>query len=749
MMDGPERIGRYRLTRELGRGGMGVVYEAEDPQLGRSVAIKVILFPQGTTDDLQDQLEQRFEREARAAAAIHHPGVVTVFDFGRDGDYLFLVMELVDGRSLAERLKSGWRPQRAEAFDIVAQVADALAAAHASGVVHRDVTPRNILLAQDGRVLVTDFGIARSMGEETLELTRTGMLVGSPSFMAPEQVRNLDFDERADLFSLGVVLYLLLTARLPFDAKDLTSLLYQIVHEDPFAAPEIKNQLGVGALALLERCLAKGPEQRVRSAEVLARQARELAAAAAASELEATVPLGQLSPEGGSSRRKTSRQGAALFAVLVVAAAGIWRLAGSSGEVAPPGDPAGAKPPSATAVAARNSTPPVMEAPSLETATSTIVPPSDLEPEPDLPPEIKVSGNGVVSSPPTSVAAPHPEENGGRGGLVRAEPVLDEPVLDEPADRIAAEVAPPPGGAFPPPDPPEIADTVAPILALDEAPRQMSASRIVLTGRVMDDRGAVDLTVDGEAVPIDADGDFTSERSLAPGRNVLVVSAIDAAGNRTLRSVEVTVPAADVTAAAPSEAAAGLARATPPPVERPAPRPRRFADRGDGTLSDGLTGLMWTKRANGSADTLKESRSYCRKLELGRQEDWQLPTIEELEELFRAGSTSAAGPASGALSFPAETVWSESKKAFGTVWVFDFGSGQRREHKVRGATPEALKILCMRREAGQRPQRPGFDPALGPEGGQQLPDPRGNGGGGQGGGDPRRPPRGGGGGRGG
>ncbi len=329
-IEATKRIARYRLTGELGRGGMGVVYQAEDPQLGRSVAIKVILFPPQASDDFRAQLEKRFEREARSAASIHHPGVVTVYDFGRDGDYLYLVMELVVGESLADRLETGWLPERAEAFEIAAQVADGLDAAHSAGVVHRDVTPRNILIAKDGcspgggqtgRVVVTDFGIARSLGEETFELTHTGMLVGSPSFMAPEQVRSKDFDERADIFSLGVVLYQLLTGKLPFQSHDLTSLLYQIVHEDPFTSSEIKGKLGRGSVRLLEKCLAKKAGDRFQKASRFATEARRLKEAAPTTKLEKTIALGALT--AGRANRKVARRAARVLAgVAMVAAVG-------------------------------------------------------------------------------------------------------------------------------------------------------------------------------------------------------------------------------------------------------------------------------------------------------------------------------------------------------------------------------------------------------------------------------------------
>jgi hypothetical protein len=295
----PASIGRYTITGELGRGAMGVVYRAVDPALDRPVAIKVIAARSSVVPLSGEELEARFLREARVAARISHPGVVTVHDAGREGNSLYLVMELVDGESLSDQLARRRFPSAPEALEIVAQVADALGAAHALGVVHRDVKPGNIMLTRTRRVKVADFGVAKAIGEQT-DLTRTGTVIGSPAYMAPEQVRGEALDGRADLFSLGVVLYELLLRRKPFPADTVTTLIYQILHDDPLADPQISRALGEDAAAFLRRCLAKPVETRVPDAATFSAEARALAARLPVSSIEITGPTMKIpvSPPG-------------------------------------------------------------------------------------------------------------------------------------------------------------------------------------------------------------------------------------------------------------------------------------------------------------------------------------------------------------------------------------------------------------------------------------------------------------------
>jgi serine/threonine-protein kinase len=282
---------------------MGVVYRAHDPQLERDVAIKLISVAMAAGHHDLKETSSRFAREARVAARLQHPNVVAIYDAGEFGDQLFLVMELVEGETLAHRLARGQFPAAEEALGIVAQAADALAAAHQAGVIHRDMKPGNLLITRRGQVKVGDFGIARAIGETT-ELTRTGMMVGSPAYMAPEQVQGRTLDGRADLFSLGVVLYEMLLRRKPFPADTLTTLVYQILHEDPFDDVAATQELRPEIAEFLKWTLAKDPAHRVPDAVTFAIRARAIAAGLSGSATAPTsrlpvVPVPAAAPQGG------------------------------------------------------------------------------------------------------------------------------------------------------------------------------------------------------------------------------------------------------------------------------------------------------------------------------------------------------------------------------------------------------------------------------------------------------------------
>ncbi|HET7728746.1 MAG TPA: serine/threonine-protein kinase [Usitatibacter sp.] len=265
----PEKLGRYRVLKELGRGAMGVVYLAEDEVLQRTVAVKMIALT--GSDPERDLHEARFRQEARAAGGLSHPSIVTIYDVGREGDVAFIAMEVVEGRELRELIRDG-SLSLAQSVELAALMADALAFAHEHGIVHRDIKPGNIMVLADGRIKIMDFGIAR-LQEPTVK-TQTGVLLGSPQYMSPEQISGQALDGRADVFSLGVVLYEMLTGIKPFDATDLTQVLFWVVNMP--AKPPSERRPGLPAVLdyIVARALKKSPDERYPTARELAADLR-------------------------------------------------------------------------------------------------------------------------------------------------------------------------------------------------------------------------------------------------------------------------------------------------------------------------------------------------------------------------------------------------------------------------------------------------------------------------------------------
>ncbi len=247
----PESIGRYQVRRELGRGMMGVVYLALDPDLGRDIALKVIQLPHGASEADRTSFEQRFFSEAKSAARLSHPGIVIVHDVGRDATTgaVFMALELLPGRTLESTIKEGKRLDGPVALRIARRVAEALQHAHSQGVVHRDIKPANIMILPSGEPKIMDFGIAKV---ETAHQTATGQFVGTPLYMSPEQALAHPVDGRSDLFSLGSVLYEMLTGTAAFAGESITKVLFQLINSDPAPpsrlvatlSPEVDHLLG-------------------------------------------------------------------------------------------------------------------------------------------------------------------------------------------------------------------------------------------------------------------------------------------------------------------------------------------------------------------------------------------------------------------------------------------------------------------------------------------------------------------------
>ena len=249
---------------------MGVVYLARDPLIGRQVALKTFRVGFSAKDQELAQFRSRFVREAQSAGILSHPNIVTIHDVVDEGGEgtCFIAMEFVKGTNLKQLMQRPETFSHDRLIDILSQIAEGLDYAHSRGVVHRDIKPANILIAQDGKVKITDFGIARL---DTSNLTMEGQLLGTPNYMAPEQIQGKEVDHRADIFSLGVVFYEMLTRRKPFQGENLTAVTHKIVYEPFTPAEEIIKDLPPGLTAIMTRCLEKDPNRRYpRAAEIAA-----------------------------------------------------------------------------------------------------------------------------------------------------------------------------------------------------------------------------------------------------------------------------------------------------------------------------------------------------------------------------------------------------------------------------------------------------------------------------------------------
>jgi serine/threonine-protein kinase len=250
------QIGRYRVLKELGRGAMGVVYAAIDPAIGRTVAIKTIRIDIADEEE-QRMLRDRLRREAQSAGILSHPGIVTIHDIGEQGDEAYIVMEFVSGTSMEEVLSSAVPQHTAFLLNVLRKTAEALDYAHGKGIVHRDIKPSNLMLCEDGSVKIADFGVAKI--SSSTSMTRTGLVLGTPNHMSPEQARSQAVDGRSDQFSLAVVAYRMLVGSLPFQGATLTAVLTQILWEDPRYSETTLNPL---VQDVFKKALSKSPEQR-------------------------------------------------------------------------------------------------------------------------------------------------------------------------------------------------------------------------------------------------------------------------------------------------------------------------------------------------------------------------------------------------------------------------------------------------------------------------------------------------------
>jgi predicted Ser/Thr protein kinase len=260
-----QTVGRYEITGELGRGAMGVVYKALDPTIGRTVALKTMRLDVHGLD--AQEMVRRFQNEARAAGVLNHPNIVTIYDAGEQDGIFYIAMEFIEGTTLHELLAEKRVLATDEILQYTRQITRGLDYAHSNGIVHRDIKPANIMITANGTVKIMDFGIAKSGGQ----VTNTGQVLGTPNYMSPEQVKGRSLDGRSDLFSMGVILYEMLTGEKPFVGQNVTTIIYKIVNENPIAPRDLDVTVHPGLSAIVVKALAKAPDDRYQTGADLVR----------------------------------------------------------------------------------------------------------------------------------------------------------------------------------------------------------------------------------------------------------------------------------------------------------------------------------------------------------------------------------------------------------------------------------------------------------------------------------------------
>ena len=329
----PEKLGKYEIRRVLGSGAMAVVHEGWDATIGRRVAIKTIRRDQLEFAEAEEMLA-RFRREAQAAGRLAHPNIVSIYEYGEDDGIAYIAMEYIEGRELKRHFDAGERFALPEIVRMMTQLLAALDAAHRSGVVHRDVKPGNIYLLADGTIKVADFGIARL---ESSSLTQSGIVLGTPAYMSPEQFTGQPLDGRSDLFSAGVILYQFLTGEKPFTGSQNATIMHKVLKEDPHAPSELNGQVPRSFDALMRRALAKNVEDRFQSgrefAEALAAAAtgtaklfEQVQAASARFDETQAAAVADV-PAAPPPKRGAGLWVVALFVAVAAGGVGWWMLA--------------------------------------------------------------------------------------------------------------------------------------------------------------------------------------------------------------------------------------------------------------------------------------------------------------------------------------------------------------------------------------------------------------------------------------
>ncbi|MDQ1256513.1 MAG: Protein kinase, partial [Candidatus Hydrogenedentes bacterium] len=268
----PERLGRYKIVRELGKGAMGIVYEGVDPNIGRRVAIKTARRDVMEATGRADEMMERFLREAKAAGGLSHPNIITIYDAGEEDSMAYIAMEYLEGGDLFDYMEQKKRFTPEEAVEIAATVCEALAVAHDSGIVHRDVKPANILMPTNAALKVADFGIARVSNSN---LTQEGAMIGTPHYMSPEQFMGQRADARSDLFSVGIICYEMLTGEKPFAGEALSTVMHNTIKSAPIDPTELNFAINDILSRVVLKSLAKKPQERYADGRAMASAMRE------------------------------------------------------------------------------------------------------------------------------------------------------------------------------------------------------------------------------------------------------------------------------------------------------------------------------------------------------------------------------------------------------------------------------------------------------------------------------------------
>jgi eukaryotic-like serine/threonine-protein kinase len=314
-----EQIGRYKIEKRLGAGAMAVVYKAIDPIIGRTVAIKTIKIDSSMGFE-QEELRQRLFHEAQSAGNLNHPNIVTIYDIGEEGNVSYIAMEFIEGESLSDWMARNPIAPVEQTVSIIEQIASGLDYAAARGVIHRDIKPANILLTPDMTAKIADFGIAKIA---TSKLTQTGSVLGSPSYMSPEQAMGKTLDGRSDIFSLGIIFYEMLTGEKPFIGTNPTTIIYKILHEEPVAPKQLNITLHPAFNQIVGRMLAKDPDQRYQNCVQLIQDLRNYPSMTA-KESKPETPAPVVNAEPKKSGKTLAVTLAMLFVAALAAASGYF-----------------------------------------------------------------------------------------------------------------------------------------------------------------------------------------------------------------------------------------------------------------------------------------------------------------------------------------------------------------------------------------------------------------------------------------